>query len=150
MGTGLIWSTSLKQVRTWQAAFGRGRFKRHQANPPAGEVEDPRKEVKYSITGPDDLVLYNGNLTSVYDLVEARRNAGTTPTVKINYYAMMDKPVEGKPGNFELKQLQDLRFVPGPATVENSGNTETTVNQMNLAALLPVEAWNSVLDSLSF
>ena len=132
------------------AAFGRGRFKRHQANPPAGEVEDPRKEVKYSITGPDDLVLYNGNLTSVYDLVEARRNAGTTPTVKINYYAMMDKPVEGKPGNFELKQLQDLRFVPAPATVENSGNTETTVNQMNLAALLPVEAWNSVLDSLSF
>eukprot|EP00434_Breviolum_minutum_P024555 symbB.v1.2.021690.t1/scaffold1889.1/size97066/5 len=125
------------------AAFGRGRFKRHQANPPAGEVEDPRKEVKYSITGPDDLVLYNGNLTSVYDLVEARRNAGTTPTVKINYYAMMDKPVEGKPGNFEVKQLQDLRFVPAPATVENSGNTETTVNQMNLASLLPVEAWNS-------
>ncbi len=133
------------------AAFGRGRFKKHQANPPAGEVEDPRKEIKYCIDGPDDLVLHNGNLTTVGDLVEARRKTGTTPVVKINYHEMIDKPVDGKPGNFELKQVHDLRFVPAPATtVENNGNTENTASQMNMASLLPVEAWNSALDSLSF
>ena len=67
--------------------------------------------------------------------------------IKINYYRVTDKPVDGKPGNFELQQTHDVRFVPqGTATVENNGGSDNTATQVNLASLLPVEAWNSALD----
>ena len=47
------------------AAFGRGKFMRHQTGVAPAEGDDPRKQVKYSLSGPDEQVLHNGNLTTV-------------------------------------------------------------------------------------
>ena len=127
------------------AAFGRGRFVRHQAGQ-GGAEEDPKKEIKYRLSGPDQRVLYNGALTTVGALVEARRNSGPSPVVNVNYHKMIERPVDGYPGNFELQMVHDLRFTPSPAAnVENEGGTESTASQTNVGVLLPLEAWQSFL-----
>ena len=126
------------------AAFGRGCFKRQTG----GEADDPRKEVKFCLSGPEQQLLHNGALTTLGDLVEQRRKAGPSPVIKLSYHTLTDKPVEGKPGHFEISQTHDVRFVPaGSVTVENEGGSDNTASQMNLASLLPIEAWDSTTAS---
>ena len=133
------------------AAFGRGKFVRHQAS---SSEDDPKKEIKYRLSGPDQRVLYNGALTTVGALVQSRRNSGPSPVVNVNYFKMVEKPEEGNPGNFELEMVHDLRFVPQPgATVENEGGTDNTASQTNVGVLLPIEAWQSssiILNQICF
>lgn len=133
------------------AAFGRGKFVRHQSNAPA--TEGSNKEIPYDLTGPDADVLYNGNLKTVFELVEGRRKSGPSPCVKVNYFEMTDKPEDGKPGSFELRKTHDLRFVPQQVVnVEHESGTgggDNTASQVNLASLLPVEAWTSFLPRLA-
>ncbi|CAK9040562.1 unnamed protein product [Durusdinium trenchii] len=127
------------------AAFGRGKFIRHQSNAPASEVSN--KEVPYDLSGADAQVLYNGNLTTIYEMVEHRRKSGPSPVIKVNYFETIDQPEEGKPGHFKLKKTHDLRFLPQQTVnVEHEGSAnggDNTASQMNLASLLPVEAWAS-------
>ena len=129
------------------AAFGRGKFIRHQSNAPASEVSN--KEVPYDLSGADAQVLYNGNLTTIYEMVEHRRKSGPSPVIKVNYFETIDQPEEGKPGHFKLKKTHDLRFLPQQTVnVEHEGSAnggDNTASQMNLASLLPVEAWASLL-----
>lgn len=127
------------------AAFGRGKFKRHQPNEP----EDSKKEIKYELSGADAEVLYNGNLTTVAELVEARRKSGPSPVIKVNYFELVDRPQEGKPGHFELKKTHDVRFVPQQKVEvevkQGENGSDNVASQVNLASLLPPEAWNSCL-----
>lgn len=124
-------------------AFGRGKFVRHQAN--QADVADAKKEISYDLSGPESLVIHNGNLTRLGDLVEAKRKSGPSPLVKVNYFELTDKPEDGKPGNFTLKKLHDLRFqAQQTVQVELTGNGENVVSQLNMASLLPLEAWRSL------
>ena len=131
------------------AAFGRGQFRRHQQGVNGDAGEDPKKEIKYDLGGPGTLVLYNGNLTTLGEIVEARRTAGPSPVIKVNYFDMTDKPEDGKPGSFELKKTVDVRFVPQQTVdVEHKngeGGNENVASQVNLASLIPAEAWESFL-----
>lgn len=131
------------------AAFGRGKFRRHQQGVNGDAGEDPKKEIKYDLGGPGTLVLYNGNLTTLGEIVEARRTAGPSPVIKVNYFDMTDKPEDGKPGSFELKKTVDVRFVPQQTVdVEHKngeGGNENVASQVNLASLIPAEAWESFL-----
>lgn len=126
-------------------AFGRGKFTRHQPNIANQDGADDKKEIKYDLEGPDSLVIHNGTLHKLGDLVEAKRKTGPSPAVKLNYYELTDKPEDGKPGSFTLKKLHDLRFqAQHTVQVEQSGNGENVASQLNMASLLPLEAWRSL------
>ena len=134
------------------AAFGRGKFRRHQPNAADGE-DNNKKEIAYSLSGPDADVLYNGHLTTVGELVEVRRKSGPSPVIKVNYFELVDRPQEAKPGLFELKKTHDVRFAPQQKVeveLGQGGTSDNTASQVNLASLLPSEAWTSYLPRFCF
>ena len=132
------------------AAFGKGRFKRVMPNAPA-EGDDARKEIKYHLERPEQLLLHNGTLCALSEVVEAKRKSGQ-PGTKLAYHEMVDDPQPSQPGSFTLKQTHDVRFVPQPAAEVKteteggaSGSSGQQASQTSLATLLPPQAWKSSL-----
>lgn len=87
-------------------------------------------------------VIVQGQLATLGEVVEERRKS--TPTVKLNYFEMEEAPQDGKPGNFTVKRVHDVRFLPAGAPVEGDGGDGNSAgSQTPAATLLPVNAWNS-------
>lgn len=97
----------------------------------------------FGLTAWNHQVLYNGQLQSIYKVVESVRQK--VPTVKIAYHQMTESPQEGKPGNFNLKRSHSIWYSPQSGNSIEEGNEEEqsqpSTGQQSAAKLVPNMIW---------
>lgn len=87
-------------------------------------------------------MILQGQLLPLSAVVDERRKVN--PTIKLAYYEFVESPEAGKPQNFTVKMLHDLRFAPGAVSVENASKPDgAEASQTSVATLLPLQVWNS-------
>ncbi|CAK9032566.1 unnamed protein product [Durusdinium trenchii] len=91
--------------------FGKGKWKLAEGS----QENNPRTEVLFELSGPDDLVLFNGHLKTVFEVVQAQQQK--VPKVRIAHHTMTEEPDAKRPGNFNLKRSHSVWFVPQAGNV---------------------------------
>lgn len=130
------------------AGFGKGKFKLRD-----GEDPDTDKEILYDLTGPDQLVLMNGQLLELKTVLAEHRKS--VPKLALNYFRLEASPEAGKPDNFSLTREHSVYFVPaGNAKVVldaeeeggeggEDGGKGPAAMQGHVAALVPAKVWDT-------
>ncbi len=113
------------------AGFGTGKWQVK-----TGE-SDREKQLLYQLGGYEDVVLSNGQLCTLLEVVNARRK--THPDCKVSYHDIVPL-ASGPPGAFGLERTNDIMFVPKAGDLPEGGAGGTHL-QTRVGALCPVSAW---------
>ena len=120
--------------------FTKGKWQQLKSDDPVANA------VIFKISGSDDLVMFNGTLMTVGEVVAAQTI--TVPMEEpIKYHHMTRKPKRDDPAYFETSANVKVAFVFNDVATETvDGNKEVT--QASLASTLPADTWNSSLTQL--
>ena len=120
--------------------FGKGKFKLNEQPEPIVQDGVPR----FLLEGSSDMILHNNELTTVKDVMDAKRK--TDPLAKVAYHKLVETNGEDHElGAFSLTQEHDVYFHPVGHALDADGDAQDSrkPNQNFAACLIPHKLWET-------
>ena len=123
---------------TFIAGFGKGKFKMCESL----DAVDPEKEIVYDLKNSDSLIMFNGEVKTIGEVVANQREKD--PLCKLAYYTMEEVP--GKSQNeFTLVAKHLVAFVPSKPEAD-----KTILQQTAIGAAIPCNKWEGSASAIVF